>query len=749
MPGVGGIRDFLNFDFVGHDRTARAFASLNRGLSVATRGAARLATSFAGMTAAAAAVGTASTAMLALTLGIGGALKVTHDFQDQMNRVEAVSGATAAQFEQLRSKALDLGNSTQFSAGQVADAMGFMSMAGLDTQQVFGGVGSTLKLAGAANLDMGRAADIVTNILTAYRMEVADLGHAVDVLAKSFTSANTDLEQLGDAFKFAGGVAKSSGLEFEETAAALALLGNAGFQGEMAGTALRGAITKLLNPSKEAAAAMKSIGFSAVDSNGRLKSLTQIIRELQPHVNNTALFLKVFAQRAGPGMLALVSQGADAIEDFTAKLRDSEGVADRLNASRMKGLPGAWREAKSAAEGFGIALGDSGLGGAFERLLRGTAEFLRANTKVIRAFSDSTVAAMENKLAILNSVASLDRLFGSYTKYIPLIGSITSMARDEIAKVTQQIETAKWNATVNVKPEIDKKAAEKVFEELATTKTDEKAAKKFKKIIQGIGDETNAIRLQSKARGMGVAAAERMFAVEKALNSARDAGITLTGMQRAEILASADAFGQAAAQADQLETSLQKASDMGAAAGNALQNAFDQWLDGTEVKAKDVFASMLKEMARLQFQAQVLAPLFGASYGGQGGGVVGNALSSIFGGFRAAGGPVTAGKAYVVGERGPEIFSPGMSGEIIPSGRMSSGTPSNMHVTVGISVDDQGKLQAFVKGVAQQESGRVVASAAPSIIDQSTRSAGAAIAKGKYDNSMRYRYGSKARANVG
>src|SRR5690625_5627110 len=104
---------------------------------------------------------------------------------------------------------------------------------------------ATLRLASAAQLDLARAADIVTNIMTGYQIEVENLGGTVDVLTKAFVSANTDLNQLGDAMKFVGPVASGFGIQFEEAAAAVGALSDAGIQGSMAGTTLRGILTRL------------------------------------------------------------------------------------------------------------------------------------------------------------------------------------------------------------------------------------------------------------------------------------------------------------------------------------------------------------------------------------------------------------------------------------------------------------------------------------------------------------------------
>lgn len=293
--------------------------------------------------------------------GIGGLiLRTAANFESAMNRVQAVSGATSEEFSLLRRQARDLGATTMFSASEAADAMGFLAMAGFDARQIMEAMPGTLQLAASAQLDLARAADIVSNVLTGYGLEASELGRVNDVLVTSFTSANTNLEQLGEAMKYAGPVAKAAGVEFEEAAATLALMGNAGIQGSMAGTSLRGALTRILNPTKQVAEAMEAAELAFTDAQGRLLPLSDILDQLEPHADNAGLFMQLFGQRAGPAMAALAGQGADALEELTAKLRDSGGTAQRISDVQMQGLEGAFRELASAWEELQLALADSG-----------------------------------------------------------------------------------------------------------------------------------------------------------------------------------------------------------------------------------------------------------------------------------------------------------------------------------------------------------------------------------------------------
>ena len=254
-----------------------------------------------------------SIGLTAPILGFGAFIaKTAGDFEAGMNNVRAVSGATGEDFDKLKVQAKELGATTKFTAAQAAEGMGFLAMAGFEANEILGAMPGTLQLAASANLKLGDAADIVSNILTGYGKDVTEPAHINDVLVKTFASANTDLVGLGQAMKYVGPIAKAAGVQFEEVAAAIGQMGNAGIQGEMAGTALRGAIGKILNPTKQAAGLMEEMGLQFVDANGKLP-LVDIIRALGPHAEDAGLFLQIFGQRAGPAMAALAGQGADSL----------------------------------------------------------------------------------------------------------------------------------------------------------------------------------------------------------------------------------------------------------------------------------------------------------------------------------------------------------------------------------------------------------------------------------------------------
>ncbi len=304
--------------------------------------------------------GRALIAVSAPLIAIGAlSIRTFASFEQSMARVQAVTGATAEEMEELLDVARRMGQTTVFSAREAAGALAFMAQAGLTVQEQITALPEVLNLAAAGQLELATAADIVTNILAGQRLEAEDLANATDVLVTAFTSANTNLVQLGQAFKFAGPVATAAGIAFEEQAAVLSFLGDAGIQASLAGTSLRGAIGRLINPSNEASKTLERLGVVALDSSGQMRPLADIIDELIVGGAQAADIMEIFGLRAGPAMLQLLSVGGDAIREFTRDLQDAGGTAQRVAEVQIDTLRGDLTLMTSAAEGAQISIGEA------------------------------------------------------------------------------------------------------------------------------------------------------------------------------------------------------------------------------------------------------------------------------------------------------------------------------------------------------------------------------------------------------
>lgn len=215
-------------------------------------------------------------------VGLGTAVvKTTADFDAEMSKVSAISGATGEDFDALRAKAREMGAETKFSASEAASAMEYMAMAGWKTEDMLEGISGIMSLAAASGEDLASVSDIVTDGLTAFGMAAEESGRFADVLAAASSNANTNVSMLGESFKYVAPLAGSMGYSVEDTALALGLMANSGIKASNAGTALRTLLTNMAKPTDDMAEAMARLGVSLDDGGGNMLSLHEILVQLR------------------------------------------------------------------------------------------------------------------------------------------------------------------------------------------------------------------------------------------------------------------------------------------------------------------------------------------------------------------------------------------------------------------------------------------------------------------------------------
>ena len=220
-------------------------------------------------------------------------VQVGMDFDAQMSQVKALGQLQDEDFQKVRKRAMELGESTKFTAAQVGEAFSYMALAGWDTQEMLDGIDGVLNLAAASGEDLGRVSDIVTDAITAMGLTAKDSGHFVDVLAAASANSNTTVAQMGEAFKYlatTGGVLQYS---IDDVAVTLGLLANNGIKAGQAGTSMRRILNTLINPTDKAAAAMEDLGISLFDTttNAR-KPLAQVLQEFRQVFKDAGLQLE-------------------------------------------------------------------------------------------------------------------------------------------------------------------------------------------------------------------------------------------------------------------------------------------------------------------------------------------------------------------------------------------------------------------------------------------------------------------------
>lgn len=302
---------------------------------------------------------------VALGAVIAAPVKIAVDFEQSIAKLGAITRADEKSLQSLETTARKLGETTLFTASQSAKAMTFLGMAGFKTNQIMAATPGMLNLAQAAGSDLAVTADIASNILSGFSLEAEQMGRVGDILSATFTSSNTTLQMLGDTLKYAAPVASATGASLEEVAAMAGLLGNVGIQGGMAGTALRAAFLRLSAPPKMAADAIEQLGLSVKDTEGNLRSMPVLLKEIGMATQSigtaeqAAIIKKLFGSEAAAGMTELLKQaGSGALDDYIAQLQKAKGTANEMAQKMGDTTSGALKRLGSAMESMAISLGN-------------------------------------------------------------------------------------------------------------------------------------------------------------------------------------------------------------------------------------------------------------------------------------------------------------------------------------------------------------------------------------------------------
>lgn len=311
----------------------------------------------------------ATVAITGTAAALGGvaaaAIKVGSDFESQMSRVKAISGATGEEFEQLKEQAMQLGADTSFSASQAAEGMENLAAAGFTTSEIMNAMPGLLNLAAASGEDLASSSDIAASTLRGFGLAASDAAHVADVLAANANRTNSSVADTGEAMKYIAPLARAAGLSLEETAAAIGIMANAGVNGSQAGTSLRGALSRLSKPTKDMSEAMDELGISFYDSNGKMKSLTEQVGMLRQATEGMTdeqknnYLVTLYGQEALSGMLALINEGEGSLGELTNAYKNCDGAAQKAAETMQDNLSGALEQLGGSAQTLGLAFYNS------------------------------------------------------------------------------------------------------------------------------------------------------------------------------------------------------------------------------------------------------------------------------------------------------------------------------------------------------------------------------------------------------
>lgn len=279
-------------------------------------------------------------------------IKIAIDFEQAMLNVKSViNGITDEQFKALNNEAKRLGATTSFSASEAAEGMKYLGYAGFSTNQIIAAMPGLLDMARAGVVDLGKASDISSNILSAFGISAGEMGRVADTLTMAFTTSNTTLESLGYTMGEVAPIAKEAGMSLEETAAMAGLLGNIGIQGSKAGTQLKAMVNRLSAPVGPAQKMLESLGVTVKDSAGNLRPMIEVLADMEKataalgNADRLAAYKTIFGEEPIAGLSELVDKaGTGEIAKYIDIIKNSSGKASQVAAIQMSGLKGSLDE---------------------------------------------------------------------------------------------------------------------------------------------------------------------------------------------------------------------------------------------------------------------------------------------------------------------------------------------------------------------------------------------------------------------
>ncbi|WP_289499888.1 phage tail tape measure protein, partial [Faecalibaculum rodentium] len=359
----------------------------------------------------------------------GAAIKVGSDFEAGMSQVQAISGASGEDLEKLKNKAKEMGATTKFSATESAEALNYMAMAGWKTKDMLGGLEGVMNLAAASGEDLATASDIVTDAMTALRMQASEAGHFSDVLAAAASNANTSVGGMGETFKYAGAMAGTLGYSVEDVALATGLMANAGIKGTMAGTSLNSIMTRLSTNTNGARDAIEELGVSFFKSDGSARSLTDVMSELREATADMTTEQKanfantVAGMESQKGLSAILNATEDDYNKLSAAIQNADGCALKMAETMQDNLQGQITILQSGLEGLGISIYETFQGTAKDVVKEAQGMIQQLQDAFNEGGLDGIVSAVGNVLAQI-----IERIAGAAPELVNMaVGLVGSL----------------------------------------------------------------------------------------------------------------------------------------------------------------------------------------------------------------------------------------------------------------------------------------------------------------------------------
>lgn len=365
------------------------------------------------------------------------AVKMAADFDQQMSTVQANTGATSAQMDQLRAAAIEAGASTVYSASDSADAINDLGKAGMSVTDILtGGLSGALNLAASDGMAVGDAAEYMANALSMFHLKGSQASQVADTLAAGAGKAVGNVSDFGEALNNCGAQANSFGMNIQETTGVLALFAQNGTIGAEAGTQLNSMLMKLAAPSAEASNTMKELGISAYDAQHHFVGMANFAGQLQKAEKNLTdeqrnqANATIFGSYAIKAANYLYEAGESGVNKWTKAVSES-GYAAEQAAAKNNNLKGDLENLSGSMESLMISVGE-GAQGPLRKMVQGL-------DTLVDAFAGLPSGAQQTIVVM----ASLAGVFGAVHKAAGNLNGSTSTMANNIGLAIDPIQRVK------------------------------------------------------------------------------------------------------------------------------------------------------------------------------------------------------------------------------------------------------------------------------------------------------------------
>ena len=387
-------------------------------------------------------------------------------FDASMSNVAALSGATAEELELLESTAREFGATTQFSASEAADALGYMALAGWNAEESADALGGVLNLAAASGMDLAQASDMVTDYLSAFNMTAEQSAEFADMLAYAQANSNTTAEQLGEAYKNSAATMSAAGQDVATVTALLGSMANQGLKGSEAGTALNAIMRDMTKKMEDGAIAIGNTTVEVMDAEGNYRDLTDILADVEAategmgDAEKAAALSSTFTSDSIKGLNLILNDGVSNAAAFEDELNNSAGAAADMAATLNDNLQGDLKACSSAFDELKISIFEGANEPLRDLVQIVSGEILPSLTDMINGVEGADEAfgeaignlvntAIDNLMSLLPNVLSI-----AQTLIPTVINGVLSALPSLLSFITGQLLPALLNTIVSIIPSI-------------------------------------------------------------------------------------------------------------------------------------------------------------------------------------------------------------------------------------------------------------------------------------------------------